>query len=336
MISVAVIIPFYQKKTGILRRALDSVLQQRVTPDVRVDIIIVDDGSPVPARTEVEGLAFAPPFNLTIKEQPNGGVAAARNTGLRQTNENTTYIAFLDSDDTWKPEHLTTAIAALDLGYDFYFCDSRRDGSAQSFFPEKSFDVFLNGPHAHLVGGKLYEIDQNIFFSESLLKHAYHICATVYRRSAAPDLLFESSLYVAGEDNLFSWLLISKSRRICCSTQELVLLMDGINIYASRFSWEDPGHLILHMGFIVALYKFREKLPLKKEEDLDFYRRIKMIRKIFAFLTIRYFLKKRELWPKELMELVHTDPKFWFWYPLNVLYVSVCFPLHLFDPLMEW
>ena len=58
MATVAVIIPYYQNRAGILRRALDSVMNQRLSSDVSVDIIVVDDGSPHPARLEIEGFFF--------------------------------------------------------------------------------------------------------------------------------------------------------------------------------------------------------------------------------------------------------------------------------------
>ncbi len=80
MTAVAVIIPYYQKRPGILRRALTSILRQDLPPNVRVDVHLVDDGSPVPARSEIEGLDFPQPFQLHLIEQPDSGVAAARNT----------------------------------------------------------------------------------------------------------------------------------------------------------------------------------------------------------------------------------------------------------------
>lgn len=96
---ISVIIPYFQTREGILRRALTSLLEQTLPADAQVDVIVVDDGSPVPATGEIKGLTFTPPFYLILKQQPNGGVAAARNTALVLVRKETTYIAFLDSDD---------------------------------------------------------------------------------------------------------------------------------------------------------------------------------------------------------------------------------------------
>jgi succinoglycan biosynthesis protein ExoW len=64
-VKLAVIIRYFQKRPADFCRALSSVLRQHGRPvDTVVDIIVVDDGSPVPARTETDLLTFAPPYEL--------------------------------------------------------------------------------------------------------------------------------------------------------------------------------------------------------------------------------------------------------------------------------
>ena len=109
----AVVIPYFQIRPGILRRALNSVVAQNLPPDTRVEIIVVDDGSPHPARAETASLILSEAYGLTLIEQPNAGVSSARNAALRAVAHDTTFIAFLDSDDIWHPDHLATAIRAL-------------------------------------------------------------------------------------------------------------------------------------------------------------------------------------------------------------------------------
>lgn len=332
---VAVIIPYFQKRSGILRRALSSALEQRLPPDTAVDIIIADDGSPAPARAEAEALPFPPTYRLTILEQPNAGVAAARNLALRHVPADTAYIAFLDFDDTWHPDHLPTALAALTHGCDFYFCDSQRIGLSYTAFSEKSFEDFVR-KHGKDCGDGLHELDHDAFFDQSIRGRVFLTPAVVYRRAVAPDLMFEPSLRVAGEDCLFFFQLLGKCRRVCCSPRLLVTCGEGVNIHAGKYSWNDPGHLIRHMGQLLACYKWRETLSLSSANDRFIVQRIKRLRALFAFFTIRYFIKKRETWPMELREMVRSDLQFLWWYPRYAVYVAVCFPLHLYDPLKKW
>lgn len=333
--TVAVIIPYFQTRAGILRRALKSVLEQRLPADASVEIIVVDDGSPVSAKAETATLTVPLPYSLTIVEQPNGGVAAARNVALRHVTERTAYIAFLDSDDMWHPDHLPTALAALNAGADFYFCDSQRVGLPYTAFSEKSFADFIR-EHGKDFGDGLHELDHKTFFDQSIRGRVFLTPAVVYRRAVAPDLMFDPTLRVAGEDCLFFFQLIGKSRRVCCSPRLLVTCGEGVNIHAGKYGWDDPGHLIRHMGQLLACYRWRQKLQFSPEQDRFILARIKRLRGLFAFLTIRYFLKKRELWPQELRDMVHADPHFAWWYPAYAAYVSICFPLRLYDPLRNW
>jgi succinoglycan biosynthesis protein ExoW len=336
MPTVAAIIPYFQRSPGILRRALTSILCQELSPDVRVDVIVVDDGSPVPARAEIHGLEFAPPFQLHLTEQPNGGVAAARNAGLHRVTEQTSYIPFLDSDDTWHPAHLATAIAALDQGYDLYYCDSRRIGQNRSAFndfsAEPSFQTFLSGPNARRIGDQLYDLQPAALFSQTHRHAGFRIPAIVYRRAKASGLSFDTSLREVGEDSLFILRLILASHRVCCCIRELVSFGEGVNIYESRYSWENPGHLIRHMGIVLYYNKLQHQLPLAADDAAFIAGRAEMFRRVFAFLAVRYFRKKRELWPRELIELTRCDPGFWWWFLPKALYVAAAYPLRLYDP----
>jgi succinoglycan biosynthesis protein ExoW len=337
MITIAVIIPYFQRRDGILRRALTSLLLQKLPAGVeRVDIVVVDDGSPIPARGEIDGLVIAVPFQLRLIEQPNAGVAVARNTALGGVASDTAYIAFLDSDDIWDPDHLATAVDALERGYDFYFCDGRRIDDSSSAFTDSAaappFKDFLSSPDAQLIGDRLYEMEKAPFFSQSLLRAGYCIPAVVYRRAVAPTMVFDTSLREVGEDSLFLLQLILKSRKICCSTRELALFADGVNIFASKYTWDNPGHLLKYMGTILFYEKLAATVRLSRS-DADFIaRHIRLCHRVFAFLSVRYFVKKRELWPRKLMELTRCDRRFWIWYPAWAFFVSIGYVLGLYDP----
>jgi succinoglycan biosynthesis protein ExoW len=123
--QIAVVIPHYQKQPGLLAAALRSAFSQTIARQIHV--VVVDDESPISASSEVELLTDIPPEvlskQLTVIRQKNGGAGAARNTALNHVPSDTAYVAYLDSDDAWRPHHLEHAMVAFSLGYDAYFCN---------------------------------------------------------------------------------------------------------------------------------------------------------------------------------------------------------------------
>jgi len=95
---VSVVIPLYNRGLYI-SRALNSV-QAQTTQDF--EIIVVDGGSTDEGVTIVR--RFNDPRILLIKQEGRQGVSAARNQGIKKAKAE--FIAFLDADDEWMPDHL--------------------------------------------------------------------------------------------------------------------------------------------------------------------------------------------------------------------------------------
>ncbi|GAA1714217.1 glycosyltransferase family 2 protein [Propioniferax innocua] len=79
--------------------------------DDRTDVVIVDDGSTDATARILDQAEVDFSLDVVRHRQPRG-VSAARNTGLRQTRS--TYLTFLDSDDTFDQHHLRTLRDVLD------------------------------------------------------------------------------------------------------------------------------------------------------------------------------------------------------------------------------
>jgi len=103
---ISVIVPVYNGRR-FLRAALDSVFGQSLPP---YELIVVDDGSTDGSLDELTSLA---PTGLPIRvlRQANRGQSAARNLAARSAEGD--YLAFLDQDDIWHPEHLEALVEPL-------------------------------------------------------------------------------------------------------------------------------------------------------------------------------------------------------------------------------
>ena len=102
-LSISVVVPAYNAARHITA-ALESVCGQELLPG---EIIVVDDGS---TDGTAEVAAAVSPL-VRCQRQPNAGVAAARNTGIRLAAG--TCVAFLDADDHWDPGHLADLARAV-------------------------------------------------------------------------------------------------------------------------------------------------------------------------------------------------------------------------------
>lgn len=117
-IHISAVIPTYNREKTIAR-AIDSVLAQEYPAS---EIIVIDDGSKDDTRDIVKSYGG----NVRYVYQDNAGVAAARNSGVNEAKYD--WIAFLDSDDYWLPQHLDQmrdAIQATEGKAALYFSDTK-------------------------------------------------------------------------------------------------------------------------------------------------------------------------------------------------------------------
>lgn len=118
---VSVIIPAYQEEKRI-GRCLKNILQSSYP---NVEVIVVNDGST--DRTEEIVRAFMKKVNragweIRLVNIPNGGLAHARNTGMRYAGGQ--YIGFMDADDMIHPRMIERLAESLSRGNDISVCGS--------------------------------------------------------------------------------------------------------------------------------------------------------------------------------------------------------------------
>jgi glycosyltransferase involved in cell wall biosynthesis len=96
---VSVVIPVYNKWPHLLR-AIESVLNQTLED---FEVIIVDDAS-TDGSAEIIAAVHDPRVRAYRRSEPGLGGYQARNLGIERAAAD--WIAFLDADDEWRPDHL--------------------------------------------------------------------------------------------------------------------------------------------------------------------------------------------------------------------------------------
>jgi succinoglycan biosynthesis protein ExoW len=263
VLGLSVVIPFYQRQPGILERALRSVVAQQIPSGWSIEIVVVDDGSPVSAAAEARQIDFGDPFHLRIVQQQNQGVAAARNRGLLEASSDSGLIAFLDSDDIWPPEHLNHAVSAVEQGFDFYFADNRRANSHESYCRTSTFArqtaSFIS---ASAQKNGFLEVPKDLMIGLTLAEFPCQASTVVYRRSIASKLLFDSELEYTGEDVLFFVTLAALANRICLDLDSLVECGSGVNIYFANLSPNDSRFLPIKVDKYVTHFRIGKRFEL--------------------------------------------------------------------------
>jgi succinoglycan biosynthesis protein ExoW len=283
---IGVIVPYFQRSPGLLRRAVRSALDQSGIPPSL--IVIVDDGSPHPARLELEAFSEAERRNIALIEQSNAGVSTARNRALDAMPDTIDTIAFLDPDDTWHADHLLNAQVVLDHGCDFYFADHIREGADCSRFVECGLN-----PADHIVIDAVRSLFNyaGSLFDAIVRQSPVGTSTVVYRRDIGPEVRFEMALS-ANEDALFWLKLLAQRPRIAFRGKVSVDYGTGVGLFASA-KWGTARNL-RYLADIAAYHRSLPRL-FRLSPELDHWNKNwrRQIRRDFA-LNVMHIVRHRE------------------------------------------
>lgn len=198
--QLSVVIPVYRVEQT-LRRCVESVLRQQVE---EIEVILVDDGSPDRCPQLCDELA-AEDARIRVVHRRNGGLSAARNTGIDMARGQ--WITFVDSDDWIEAGTYSRLLDELRLHAD---CD----------LLEYAVQVYEGGAEEHRLELLPWECTDAADYW--LLQRGYeHTYAwnKIYRRQ-----LFDTLRYPEGrsfEDVPTTWQLIHRARCIRTTSQGL-------------------------------------------------------------------------------------------------------------------
>ena len=210
--EISVIIPTYNR-CDLLKRAINSVIKQTITPK---EIIVVDNGSTDQTYQMVSSLF--PEINYFIEKKR--GVSAARNKGILESKSK--WIAFLDSDDAWKPTKLEKQMEYSVFNQDKY----RIIHTDETWYRNKKF---LNQLKKHKKSGG------NIF------KNSLQLCcispsSVVLNKQIFEEYgLFDENLEVCEDYDM--WIRITAKEEVGFLDSPLVLKYGGHSDQLSKKFW---------------------------------------------------------------------------------------------------
>ncbi len=185
---VTVVIPAYNAAAFVCK-AIDSVLQQTYP---HVEIVVVDDESKDNTSEVVQPYVDRGQAKL-VRHVKNKGLPGARNTAIR--NGTGQYVAFLDADDLWLPNHLSEALAVLEqhadidvVVFNFDIVDMKTGAKLGNWFHERRAAMArlqtkpIENDTQLITGGLL-----SALLAESFI----HMQAVVARRSVCEKVMFD-------------------------------------------------------------------------------------------------------------------------------------------------
>lgn len=305
--KIAVIIPYFQRKPGLLRQCVKSVLANAGNTDVK--IIVVDDASPVTAENEITDIVAEGGDIVSVIHQGNAGPAAARNNGLEHVAAKTDFVAFLDSDDQWTGPFLPDAVWALGQGYDLFIGNTRRGGGPSRFSwdsdPGRNIDA-----QAHTLidpGREIYEFRGDFFDLMVQRSNIVSATAMAYRLDRFRSLRFPESLY-QGEDRVFKLRLAQELDQVAFSPKIYAEEGEGVNVL-DKSGWKTEGYLRLTSNYIAMSRRILEEIELNSQQRAFVRRQLDDSRRAFAAAILHQLRHRKPLDWARVRSTLSQDPK---------------------------
>ncbi len=189
---ISFIIAAYNLPTDLLHECIQSITTLSLSAEER-EIIVIDDGSDQCALDELEDVRE----ELLYLRQPNAGLSAARNMGLRLAQGK--YIQFVDGDDYLLRAPYEQCLDVVRFGE----CDMVLFYETEKATSELTFDV--EGP----VSGVHYMHNNNLRASA---------CGYIFRRSMLGSLRFTPG--ILHEDEEFTPQLMLRAEKVYSTKSE--------------------------------------------------------------------------------------------------------------------
>ncbi|MGU5659485.1 glycosyltransferase family 2 protein [Aeromonas veronii] len=244
---LSIIIPVYNSSETIIQ-CLTSVIEQNDF-ELEKEIIVINDGSTDNSELLIKDfIADHPEIIIKYKYKENGGVSKARNLGIKLANGD--WIAFLDSDDRWLPNKLSTQFNIINsstFNIDFIGCAR-------------------NNETLNILGKKIISLHKATVM-ELLIKMFPQTSTAIVRRELLIQVgCYDESMSHAEDGDL--WVRLCQSGDFYYMPESLVVTGDG------KFNYGESGLsgnlLEMHKGSLHIIDKLLSTKKISKVNALLF------------------------------------------------------------------
>jgi len=300
MPKFSVVIAVYNK-AQYLEKTLDSVLNQS---HKNFEIIIVNDGSTDSSETIIK--QYTDP-RISYFKQSNQGAAAARNAAINYANE--PWIALLDADDYWYPDHLAELNRLIEkYPTDRVFTTASEVERNGTIFPshyqlqpdentqDATLNYFLNSYSSSLLHSSTTVLHKEVFEKVGYYDHNIKSGqdTDLYIRIALHyQVVFSRKItarYIILPDGLFSSTTDTRHKANVDRYDQFVDKHDGLRKFLSLNRYSVALFARLH-GDTAHFRKLRSKIHL---DDLNNKQRFLLKAPLFVVKILVWFKKNME------------------------------------------
>lgn len=245
MHKISVIVPVYNVE-DYLESCLDSISNQTYS---NLEIIVVDDGSPDNSG-QIADEYKKKDNRVSVIHQRNGGLSAARNSGLEQATGD--FVCFIDSDDWIEPDYLELLYAGVQT-----FNAEISVIKLKKINDLKELKELTPTKEDWLVLDK-HEAMKSLFTSNNI---GYSANNKLFNMNLFSDLRFPVGKLM--EDKATTYLLIDKSNRIALNSSEKYhYFQSPKSILRGSFNPRKFDTFDIHEEIIMFIDKFYPEVSL--------------------------------------------------------------------------
>ncbi len=269
---ISIIVPVY-KTESYLAKCLNSIINQTYK---NLEIILIDDGSPDHCGKICDEFSTRDP-RIKVIHQPNEGISAARNAGLKIASGE--YIGFVDSDD-WIDddmfEILFNGISKYDAqiaicGYYYAGGNKHKEVKEKDTTLYNRKDALRNLLHDETFTSHVW----NKLFKKELFEGIYFPYGRCFEDIAIAYKLFEKAEKIVFLNSSKYYYLrrgdsITSAGKIQNEMDKSIIMYERYRDLVKRYPWEKE---ILLSGFYLAVADFAYAVSSRRKDYLHTYKK---------------------------------------------------------------